>query len=87
MNERPKLTSPSQVRAWIETQQFLPSKVLGQNFLIDPNMARWIVSQLDLDEGDAVVEVGPGAGSLTEHLVGRVRRVIVVEFTANGLYL
>ncbi|MEI7957283.1 MAG: rRNA adenine N-6-methyltransferase family protein, partial [Verrucomicrobiota bacterium] len=40
----------------------LPSKQLGQNFLIDPNMARWIVSQLDFTADDAVVEVGPGTG-------------------------
>lgn len=58
----------------------VPNKQLGQNFLIDPNMARWIVSCLDLQPGDAVVEVGPGVGSLTEHLVGQCRRVILIEF-------
>jgi len=58
----------------------VPSKQLGQNFLIDPNMARWIVSCLDLQPEDAVVEVGPGVGSLTEHLVGNCRRVILIEF-------
>jgi len=61
----------------------MPSKQLGQNFLIDPNMSRWIVSQLDIQPGDAVVEVGPGAGSLTEHLVGNVRRLILIEFDAK----
>ena len=58
----------------------MPNKQLGQNFLVDPNMARWIVSQLDLQPEDAVVEVGPGLGSLTEHLVGHCRRVILIEF-------
>ncbi len=61
----------------------MPSKQLGQNFLIDPNMARWIVSQLEIAADDAVVEVGPGTGSLTEHLVGKVRRVILIEFDAR----
>ena len=61
----------------------LPSKQLGQNFLIDPNMARWIVSQLDATPEDAVVEVGPGTGALTEHLVGKVRRLILIEFDAR----
>lgn len=61
----------------------LPSKQLGQNFLIDPNMARWIVSQLDATPDDAVVEVGPGTGSLSEHLAGTVRRLILVEFDAR----
>ncbi|MGL5019479.1 MAG: rRNA adenine N-6-methyltransferase family protein, partial [Luteolibacter sp.] len=36
----------------------MPSKQLGQNFLIDPNMAHWIVSQLEISAEDAVVEVG-----------------------------
>ena len=35
----------------------MPSKQLGQNFLIDPNMARWIVSQLEITADDAVVEL------------------------------
>lgn len=61
----------------------LPSKQLGQNFLIDPNMARWIVSQLEVKPEDAVVEVGPGTGSLSEHLVGQVRRLILIEFDAR----
>ena len=61
----------------------MPSKQLGQNFLIDPNMARWIVSQLEITAGDAVVEVGPGTGSLSEHLVGKVRKLILIEFDAR----
>ena len=61
----------------------LPSKQMGQNFLIDPNMARWIVSQLDLAENDTVVEVGPGTGALTEHIVGVAKRVILIEFDAR----
>lgn len=58
----------------------MPNKQLGQNFLIDPNVAAWIVSCLDLQADDAVVEVGPGVGSLTEQVAGRVRQVILVEF-------
>ena len=61
----------------------MPSKQLGQNFLIDPNMARWIVSQLEISPDDAVVEVGPGTGSLSEHLVGKVRKLILIEFDAR----
>jgi 16S rRNA (adenine1518-N6/adenine1519-N6)-dimethyltransferase len=46
-------------------------------------MACWIVSQLEISEGDAVVEVGPGTGSLSEHLVGKVRKLILIEFDAR----
>lgn len=72
-----------EIREVLDQARVLPSKQLGQNFLIDPNMSRWIVSQLDIHPGDAVVEIGPGAGSLTTHLVGNVRKLILIEFDAR----
>lgn len=56
-----------------------PSRSLGQNFLCDGNVAGWIVDQLEVQKHDLVVEVGPGLGALTEHLVGKVRRLVLVE--------
>lgn len=70
----------AEIRETLDRAGVLPSKQLGQNFLVDPNMARWIVSQLDATEDDAVVEVGPGTGSLSEHLVGKVRKLVLIEF-------
>ena len=61
----------------------IPSKKLGQNFLCDSNVAKWIVEQLEPKPHDTVVEVGPGTGALTEHLVGRVKKIILVEFDAR----
>ena len=61
----------------------IPSKKLGQNFLIDENVSRWIVEQLEVQPGDTVVEVGPGIGALTEHVVKIADRVILVEFDAR----
>ncbi len=72
-----------EIREVLDHAGVLPSKQLGQNFLIDPNMARWIVSQLAITENDAVVEVGPGTGSLSSHLVGKVRKLILIEFDAR----
>jgi len=79
MNDRPKLTSPSQVRAWIEAQQFLPSKVLGQNFLIDENILNIMVDSTEVGPEDGVLEVGPGLGILTEPLMEKAARVVAVE--------
>ncbi len=69
-----------EVREALDRAGVLPSRQLGQNFLVDPNMARWIVARLEPGPEDAVVEVGPGTGALTEHLVGNVRRLILVEY-------
>jgi 16S rRNA (adenine1518-N6/adenine1519-N6)-dimethyltransferase len=69
-----------EIREALDRSGVLPSRQLGQNFLTDPNMARWIVAQLDAGPDDTVVEVGPGTGSLTTHLAGRVRKLVLVEF-------
>ena len=43
----------------------VPSKKLGQNFLVDPNIVRKSLELAGVEEGDCVVEVGPGLGTLT----------------------
>lgn len=54
-------------------------KSLGQNFLIDANIQRKIVDALDPTADDEVMEIGPGQGALTRHLVGRAGRLVLVE--------
>jgi len=46
-----------------------PKRSLGQNFLVDGNIARKIVACLKLTAGDRVLEIGPGRGILTEQLL------------------
>ena len=57
-----------------------PSKGLGQNFLIDGSIAESIVNTLRISPEDTVIEIGPGLGALTRHLIGSVRRLVLVEF-------
>ncbi len=52
---------------------------LGQNFLVDPHIQRKIVQALDPQPADTVIEIGPGRGALTRHLVGRVARLVAIE--------
>jgi 16S rRNA (adenine1518-N6/adenine1519-N6)-dimethyltransferase len=54
-------------------------KSLGQNFLGDPNIQQKIVAAVEPQPADVVVEVGPGLGALTAHLVGQVARLIAIE--------
>lgn len=77
-----------EIREHLDAARVLPSKQLGQNFLTDVNLARWIVAQLEISGEDTVVEVGPGVGSLTEHVLGQAKRVVLIEFDtrlANAL--
>ena len=73
----------SQIREVLAEHQVTPSKALGQNFLVDENIARRIVEYLEPTQEDCVVEVGPGAGSLTEHVAPLCRKLILVEFDAR----
>jgi 16S rRNA (adenine1518-N6/adenine1519-N6)-dimethyltransferase len=52
---------------------------LGQNFLVDANLQRKIVEALGAGPHDEVLEIGPGRGALTRHLVGQVGRLVLVE--------
>ncbi|MCF8104093.1 MAG: 16S rRNA (adenine(1518)-N(6)/adenine(1519)-N(6))-dimethyltransferase RsmA [Desulfohalobiaceae bacterium] len=56
-----------------------PKKSLGQNFLTDPNTARKIASCLSAGPGQKVLEIGPGYGSLTTHLMKQTARLFVLE--------
>ncbi|MGA9406792.1 MAG: 16S rRNA (adenine(1518)-N(6)/adenine(1519)-N(6))-dimethyltransferase RsmA [Bacteroidota bacterium] len=56
-----------------------PKKSLGQNFLIDRNVARKIVRSLKLRESDCVLEIGPGKGALTALLLAELHRLTAVE--------
>jgi 16S rRNA (adenine1518-N6/adenine1519-N6)-dimethyltransferase len=58
-------------------------KSLGQNFLVDPNLQRRIVHAIAPQKDDEVLEIGPGTGALTGHLVGRVGRLTLVELDRN----
>ena len=73
----------SRIREVLAEHSVTPSKALGQNFLIDENIARWIVDQLEPSPQDCIIEVGPGAGSLTEHIAPRCRKLILVEYDAR----
>lgn len=58
---------------------YKPKKFLGQNFLVDDNIARKIVKQLNLKDTDTVLEIGPGQGALTKHLAGFCKKYIAIE--------
>src|SRR5205814_9757795 len=57
----------------------LVKKRVGQHFLTDRTILRRIVQFAHIDPNDLVVEVGPGAGSLTTELAAAARRVVAIE--------
>jgi 16S rRNA (adenine1518-N6/adenine1519-N6)-dimethyltransferase len=56
-----------------------PKKSLGQNFLWDDTVAQRIVASAEIEPGERVLEIGPGAGALTQHLAEVSGEVIAIE--------
>jgi 16S rRNA (adenine1518-N6/adenine1519-N6)-dimethyltransferase len=58
-------------------------KELGQHFLVDENILGVIGRLAELEEGDVVLEIGPGLGVLTTFLADRVQQVYAVELDTS----
>jgi 16S rRNA (adenine1518-N6/adenine1519-N6)-dimethyltransferase len=69
----------SEIDATLREIRVTPIKTLGQNFLHDRNLARWIVERAELSPEDYVVEIGPGLGALTEFILESGARVLAIE--------
>jgi 16S rRNA (adenine1518-N6/adenine1519-N6)-dimethyltransferase len=61
-------------------QNIIPKKSLGQHWLHDEASLRSICDSANVQTGDAVLEVGPGLGTLTAQLLERGAIVTAVEF-------
>nr|WP_221471985.1 16S rRNA (adenine(1518)-N(6)/adenine(1519)-N(6))-dimethyltransferase RsmA [Amycolatopsis umgeniensis] len=73
------MLGPAEIRALAAELDVRPTKKLGQNFVHDPNTVRRIVDISGVGEGDVVLEVGPGLGSLTLGLLATGAEVVAVE--------
>lgn len=71
--------NPSEIRALLDQLGGAPNKRLGQHFLIDEATLETIVEAGELEEGDLVLEIGPGLGVLTNELLDRGAKVIAIE--------
>jgi 16S rRNA (adenine1518-N6/adenine1519-N6)-dimethyltransferase len=69
----------SDIRAALREIRLSPAKTLGQNFLHDQNLARWIVDQAQITPDDYVVEIGPGLGALTRFMLEKGAHVLAIE--------
>jgi len=78
-SSEPTLLGATEIRALAASLNATPTKKLGQNFVIDPNTVRRIVTQAHVGPADVVVEIGPGLGSLTLALLPNVAKVLAVE--------
>jgi 16S rRNA (adenine1518-N6/adenine1519-N6)-dimethyltransferase len=73
------IATPVRTRAILEKYGFSFKKSLGQNFLIDTNILKKIVSFANLTENSGSIEIGPGIGALTEQLARSSKKVVAFE--------
>ena len=73
------LASVAATREVLDRHGLATKKALGQNFLINDDVLAKIVSLAELGGDDAVLEVGPGIGTLTIALLKNARCVVSVE--------
>jgi 16S rRNA (adenine1518-N6/adenine1519-N6)-dimethyltransferase len=71
--------SRTDIENLLQTHGLSPRRAFGQNFVADPNMVRKIVRLAGVGQGDHVVEIGPGLGSLTLALAECGAHVRAVE--------
>ncbi len=62
-----------------KSTEVVPKKSFGQNFLTDDNILRKIIDAAQLTPDDTVLEIGPGFGALTKHIVRSVPHFTAVE--------
>lgn len=69
----------TELRAMLDERGLRPKKSLGQNFLIDKNLAARLLDASGVGADSLVLEIGPGAGALTEDLLARGCEVVAAE--------
>ena len=74
-----RLSSHKATKEVVQKHNFKFSKSLGQNFLIDTNVIDRILEGARVQEGDYVIEVGPGIGTLTKEMGRTAEKVGAIE--------
>lgn len=71
--------SPNKMKELLDKHGFSLKKMFGQNFIIDENIINSIINVSDIDSDTLVIEIGPGAGSLTYKLSESAKEVLCYE--------
>lgn len=71
--------SPKKMQEKMQKNNFGFKKKFGQNFIIDENIINGIVTKAEIDDETLVLEIGPGAGSLTNGIAKKAKNVLCYE--------
>ncbi len=71
--------SPKKMESFLKNKNFNFKKSFGQNFIVDKNIIDNIIKFSLVDKDTMVIEIGPGAGSLTTALAASSKSVLCYE--------
>lgn len=71
----------------LQQYNITPSKRFGQNFLVNAGAIQKIITALDSQQCDHILEIGPGPGTMTEHLITQCRSLTAVDLDHNMITL
>ena len=71
--------SPKKMQEKLDNNSFSLKKKFGQNFIVDENIINSIINKSEIDNNTLVIEIGPGAGSLTYKLAKSAKNVLCYE--------
>ena len=72
--------TPTETSSVLKQLEHRPRKNLGQNFLVDSNIVEKSLKLAQVSQGDSIVEIGPGLGTLTETLLQAGAHVWAIEY-------
>ena len=75
--------SPKKMQDLLDKNEFRLKKQFGQNFIVDENIINNIISKAELNKDIMVIEIGPGAGSLTYKLAINSKNVLCYEIDTS----
>lgn len=74
-----EIATVARTKEIMETFDLHTKKMFGQNFITEPGIVRKIAEVSQVTTDDAVIEIGPGIGALTEQLAMRAGKVVAFE--------
>lgn len=77
------ISSKKYVDETLKSNNLTANKALGQNFLVDEDIAKEIVKKANINENSFVIEIGPGLGALSEIIVTKTNHFEMYEIDKN----
>lgn len=77
------ISSKKYVDETLKANNLVANKSLGQNFLVESDIAEYIVNSANITSNTCVIEIGPGLGALTEFALKQAGLLMAFEIDSN----